>query len=78
METAADQLAIDGPSPKMEQFLRKSYGVERLMRQSNNFAVSPQFFANCADIRLVASKGSLHLAVLCLFLKLVTFQNLVS
>ncbi|KAI5640899.1 GNAT acetyltransferase, mec-17 domain-containing protein [Phthorimaea operculella] len=41
----AEHLAIDGPSPKMEHFLRKNYGVERLIRQSNNFAVSPQFFS---------------------------------
>ncbi|KAI8431273.1 hypothetical protein MSG28_001299 [Choristoneura fumiferana] len=32
-------LAIDGPSSKMETFLAKNYGVDRLMRQSNNFAV---------------------------------------
>ncbi|CAG9558693.1 unnamed protein product [Danaus chrysippus] len=44
MEVSAQELAIDGPSPKMEQFLKKNYNVERLLRQNNNFAVSPQFF----------------------------------
>ncbi|XP_041987048.1 alpha-tubulin N-acetyltransferase 1-like [Aricia agestis] len=42
---AAKDLAIDGPSQKMEQFLRKSYGIERLIRQNNNFAVAPEFFS---------------------------------
>ncbi|XP_072930970.1 alpha-tubulin N-acetyltransferase 1 isoform X2 [Epargyreus clarus] len=44
LQTTAKELAIDGPSPKMEQFLRKNYGVDVLMRQNNNFAVSPDFF----------------------------------
>ncbi|KAL0851705.1 hypothetical protein ABMA28_000030 [Loxostege sticticalis] len=48
--TSAAELAIDGPSPKMEQFLARHYGIQRLMRQNNNFAVSPQFFAKTADI----------------------------
>ncbi|XP_049884920.1 alpha-tubulin N-acetyltransferase 1-like isoform X3 [Pectinophora gossypiella] len=47
----AEQLAVDGPSAKMEQFLRKNYGVERLLRQNNNFAVAPQFFATSNDVR---------------------------
>lgn len=38
------ELAIDGPSPKMESFLSRTYAVDRLMRQSNNFAVAPGFF----------------------------------
>ncbi|CAH0716362.1 unnamed protein product, partial [Brenthis ino] len=50
LETSAQELAIDGPSPKMEQFLRKNYGIDRLIRQNNNFAISPQFFAAVADI----------------------------
>ncbi|XP_049884919.1 alpha-tubulin N-acetyltransferase 1-like isoform X2 [Pectinophora gossypiella] len=48
----AEQLAVDGPSAKMEQFLRKNYGVERLLRQNNNFAVAPQFFATSNDVSL--------------------------
>ncbi|XP_026316329.1 alpha-tubulin N-acetyltransferase 1-like isoform X2 [Hyposmocoma kahamanoa] len=46
----AEQLAVDGPSPKMEQFLRKNYGVERLVRQNNNFAIAPSFFDSVEDI----------------------------
>ncbi|XP_023941073.2 alpha-tubulin N-acetyltransferase isoform X2 [Bicyclus anynana] len=45
LNTSANKLAIDGPSAKMEQFIRKNYGVERLIRQSNNFAVPPDFFS---------------------------------
>ncbi|XP_063837960.1 alpha-tubulin N-acetyltransferase 1-like [Ostrinia nubilalis] len=44
------ELAIDGPSAKMEQFLARHYGVQRLMKQNNNFAVAPQFFAKATDI----------------------------
>ncbi|XP_004932777.1 alpha-tubulin N-acetyltransferase 1 isoform X4 [Bombyx mori] len=43
-ESDVHALAIDGPSHKMEQFLKRNYGVERLVRQNNNFAVSPKFF----------------------------------
>ncbi|KAM3956901.1 alpha-tubulin N-acetyltransferase 1 isoform 2-T2 [Aphomia sociella] len=50
MECTPVELAIDGPSPKMESFLAKNYGVERLVRQNNNFAVAPQFFANAVEI----------------------------
>ncbi|CAG9781737.1 unnamed protein product [Diatraea saccharalis] len=50
METSAQKLAIDGPSPKMEQFLSKNYGLEKLVRQSNNFAVSPSFFNKTGEI----------------------------
>ncbi|CAK1588146.1 unnamed protein product [Parnassius mnemosyne] len=50
METSAHELAIDGPSPKMEQFLLKNYGIERLLKQNNNFAVAPQFFAGAPEI----------------------------
>ncbi|XP_053624933.1 alpha-tubulin N-acetyltransferase 1-like isoform X2 [Plodia interpunctella] len=46
------QLAIDGPSPKMEKFLAKNYGVDRLIRQNNNFAVAPSFFDSLRDVRL--------------------------
>ncbi|XP_063393550.1 alpha-tubulin N-acetyltransferase 1 [Cydia fagiglandana] len=42
-------LAVDGPSSKMETFLAKNYGVDRLIRQSNNFAVSPAFFITSPD-----------------------------
>ncbi|XP_034839602.1 alpha-tubulin N-acetyltransferase 1-like [Maniola hyperantus] len=49
LEVTPDSLAIDGPSPKMEDFLRKNYGVERLIRQSNNFAISDSFFATAVD-----------------------------
>lgn len=51
LETAAHELAIDGPSAKMEQFLAKNYGIERLLRQNNNFAVAPQFFAGATEIK---------------------------
>ncbi|XP_053624935.1 alpha-tubulin N-acetyltransferase 1-like isoform X4 [Plodia interpunctella] len=44
------QLAIDGPSPKMEKFLAKNYGVDRLIRQNNNFAVAPSFFDSLRDV----------------------------
>ncbi|XP_050361294.1 alpha-tubulin N-acetyltransferase 1-like [Nymphalis io] len=50
LETSAEKLAIDGPSSKMEQFLRKNYGIENLMHQKNNFAVSPQFFATMQEM----------------------------
>ncbi|XP_039763161.1 alpha-tubulin N-acetyltransferase 1-like isoform X2 [Pararge aegeria] len=43
------ELAIDGPSPKMEQFLRKNYGIQRLIRQNTNFAISPDFFTAFAE-----------------------------
>ncbi|CAG9138199.1 unnamed protein product [Plutella xylostella] len=43
------QLAIDGPSENMCKFLRKNYGVEELVRQSNNFAVAPEFFQQDSD-----------------------------
>lgn len=43
-ELSPIDLAIDGPSTKMERFLAKNYGIDRLMRQNNNFAVSPRFF----------------------------------
>lgn len=49
MEVSAHELAIDGPSVKMEQFLSKNYDVDRLMRQNNNFAVAPQFFDKFGD-----------------------------
>ncbi|XP_048006286.1 alpha-tubulin N-acetyltransferase 1-like isoform X2 [Leguminivora glycinivorella] len=42
-------LAVDGPSSKMETFMAKNYGVDRLIRQSNNFAVSPDFFITSRD-----------------------------
>lgn len=53
MEVSAQELAIDGPSPKMEQFLKKNYNVERLLRQNNNFAVSPQFFGAVPEMKYV-------------------------
>ncbi|KOB66584.1 Alpha-tubulin N-acetyltransferase, partial [Operophtera brumata] len=39
MQTSAHRLAVDGPSDKMEAFLAKNYGVTRLLRQNNNFAM---------------------------------------
>lgn len=56
-ETSIEKLAIDGPSPKMEQFLRKNYGVDKLMHQKNNFAVSPQFFAAVPEISKLQRKA---------------------
>ncbi|XP_052751416.1 alpha-tubulin N-acetyltransferase 1-like [Galleria mellonella] len=50
MECSPLEMAIDGPSAKMESFLAKNYGVERLVRQNNNFAVAPQFFSNAVDV----------------------------
>ncbi|CAH0577700.1 unnamed protein product [Chrysodeixis includens] len=44
LEVMAWEMAIDGPSAKMEQFLSRNYAVDRLMRQNNNFAVAPNFF----------------------------------
>lgn len=44
LEVMPWEMAIDGPSSKMEQFLSRNYGIERLMRQNNNFAVAPGFF----------------------------------
>lgn len=49
LEIRADQLAIDGPSDKMEQFLARNFGVEKLMRQNNNFAVARSFFDRSDD-----------------------------
>ncbi|XP_013138080.1 PREDICTED: alpha-tubulin N-acetyltransferase-like isoform X2 [Papilio polytes] len=37
-------LAIDGPSPKMLEFLKKHYNFNKVIRQSNNFAISEKFF----------------------------------
>lgn len=54
METAAHELAIDGTSAKMEQFLHKNYKVDRLLRQNNNFAVSPKFFQAVPEMRFVS------------------------
>lgn len=48
METTAHQLAVDGPSENMRAFLHKNYGVTSLLRQSNNFAISPLFFKEFA------------------------------
>lgn len=53
LEVRAEQLAVDGPSLKLEQFLRKNYGMERLLHQSNNFAIVPSFFDYNQDIRYV-------------------------
>lgn len=44
LEVTASQMAIDGPSDKMELFLSRNYGISKLLRQSNNFAVAPSFF----------------------------------
>lgn len=53
LDVRTEQLAVDGPSSKMEQFLLKNYGVERLLRQNNNFAVAPSFFDYNEDVRYV-------------------------
>ncbi|XP_061719284.1 alpha-tubulin N-acetyltransferase 1-like isoform X3 [Cydia pomonella] len=45
----AQDLAVDGPSSKMETFLAKNYGIDHLIRQSNNFAISPAFFHTACD-----------------------------
>ncbi|KAG6446972.1 hypothetical protein O3G_MSEX004693 [Manduca sexta] len=50
-ETSPFEIAIDGPSPKMEQFLARNYGVDRLLHQNNNFAVAPQFFQHTNELR---------------------------
>ncbi|CAB3226480.1 unnamed protein product [Arctia plantaginis] len=50
LEVHPYELAIDGPSTKMEQFLAKNYGIDNLLRQNNNFAVAAQFFDNVVDI----------------------------
>ncbi|XP_022832425.1 alpha-tubulin N-acetyltransferase 1 isoform X2 [Spodoptera litura] len=44
LEVMAWQMAIDGPSEKMEKFLSRNFGIEKLIRQNNNFAVAPNFF----------------------------------
>ncbi|KAF9410285.1 hypothetical protein HW555_010592 [Spodoptera exigua] len=44
LEVTAWQMAIDGPSEKMEKFLSRNFGIEKLIRQNNNFAVAPNFF----------------------------------
>ncbi|KAJ8738073.1 hypothetical protein PYW08_000668 [Mythimna loreyi] len=49
LELTASQLAIDGPSDKMEKFLARNFGIEKLMRQNNNFAVAPSFFDRTDD-----------------------------
>ncbi|CAH0401802.1 unnamed protein product [Chilo suppressalis] len=51
MQINPSELAIDGPSPKMEKFLLKNYGITKLIRQSNNFAVSPSFFTQTGSAR---------------------------
>lgn len=39
-----NQLAIDRPSEKLLAFLRKHYGLERQIRQMNNFVIYDGFF----------------------------------
>uniref|UniRef100_A0A2A4JCB2 Alpha-tubulin N-acetyltransferase n=1 Tax=Heliothis virescens TaxID=7102 RepID=A0A2A4JCB2_HELVI len=57
LEVNAWEMAIDGPSEKMEKFLARNFGIDRLMRQSNNFAVSTVFFQQSdADI---STRGAL-------------------
>ncbi|KPI91990.1 Alpha-tubulin N-acetyltransferase [Papilio xuthus] len=38
------ELAIDGPSPKMLEFLKKHYNFTKVLKYSNNFAVCDKFF----------------------------------
>ncbi|XP_014369672.2 alpha-tubulin N-acetyltransferase-like [Papilio machaon] len=47
------ELAIDGPSPKMLEFLKKHYNFIKVLKQSNNFAVCEKFFesANIGSTR---------------------------
>ncbi|CAH4038814.1 alpha-tubulin N-acetyltransferase 1-like isoform X2 [Pieris brassicae] len=45
-----DQLAIDNPSQKFENFLQKHYNIGKLLRQHNCFAVSAKFFENVPSI----------------------------
>ncbi|XP_013137585.1 PREDICTED: alpha-tubulin N-acetyltransferase-like [Papilio polytes] len=47
------ELAIDGPSLKMLQFLKKHYNFNEVLKQSNNFAVCDKFFesANTGSAR---------------------------
>lgn len=52
-------LAIDGPSPKMEQFLARNYGLSHLIKQNNNFAIAPQFFQQ-PNITSSITKASSH------------------
>ncbi|XP_035450059.2 alpha-tubulin N-acetyltransferase isoform X1 [Spodoptera frugiperda] len=49
LEVMAWQMAIDGPSEKMEKFLSRNFGIEKLIRQNNNFAVAPNFFDRSDD-----------------------------
>lgn len=46
LKVDVNELAIDGPSPKMILFLQRNYGLDHMMRQTNNFAISTGFFAN--------------------------------
>ncbi|KAJ0178881.1 hypothetical protein K1T71_005656 [Dendrolimus kikuchii] len=62
LETSPSQLAIDGPSPKMEQFLTRNYGIH-LVKQNNNFAIAPQFFEQSYISKSSASTPALSPAV---------------
>lgn len=57
LNVMAWEMAIDGPSEKMEKFLSRNFGIDRLMRQSNNFAVAPNFFQQSDND--ISKKGTL-------------------
>lgn len=62
LEVTASQMAIDGPSNKMELFLGRNYGITKLLRQSNNFAVAPDFFERTdQEIRSASPDDSINL-----------------
>ncbi|XP_068632780.1 alpha-tubulin N-acetyltransferase 1-like [Battus philenor] len=52
-----EKLAIDGPSETMQKFLATKYDLHGLLRQSNNFAVTQDFFKHC-DTFSVSSRKS--------------------
>ncbi|XP_059055165.1 alpha-tubulin N-acetyltransferase 1-like isoform X2 [Achroia grisella] len=52
------ELAIDGPSKNMTDFLRKNYGMENLLFQYNNFAVAPDFFSHIKKARPNSSEST--------------------
>lgn len=45
-QTRPEHLAIDSPSEKCVQFLKKHYGLNNPIQQTNNYVVFPGFFEN--------------------------------
>lgn len=54
----ANQLAIDRPSEKLLAFLHKHYGLERQIRQMNNFVIYDGFFEQNEDQNNNAMNGN--------------------